>query len=218
MFHVRPPTLARAARNPCIVEEMIYHTTLMTITLLYGSIMVGQVLGEPLGQEQVGVMVEQVGVMVEQVGVMVGQVVEHHLPGCHLVIITTTRHSHVTSTILRRLNAGGVAAVVVEAGLVVSQDHLARDHLARDHLLQHLWGDATTTCRGLILDLTSKSINNTNNILWLAEEARLWKLPETVVVAVGERAGVREVLLHHSLRNTLHALYLVFGDGICHNQ
>ncbi|XP_069190879.1 uncharacterized protein [Procambarus clarkii] len=192
-----------------------HHIEVMVVVMLVSSTpAVSEEVGRPL--EQVGGPVEQVGVMVEQVGVMVGQVVEHHLPGCHLVIITTTRHSHVTSTILRHLSVGGVAGVVVEAGSVVShdhlaqdhlaQDHLAQDHLARDHLLQHLWGDATTTCRGLILDLTST--NDTEVVLRLVEAIGLSSLPETVVVAVGGRAGVREVLLHHSLRNTLHALYL----------
>ncbi|XP_069190878.1 uncharacterized protein [Procambarus clarkii] len=226
-----------------------HHTEVMVVVMLVSSTpAVSEEVGGPVEQvgvmveqvgvmvEQVGVMVEQVGVMVEQVGVMVGQVVEHHLPGCHLVIITTTRHSHVTSAILRHLSVGGVAGVVVEVGSVVShdhlaqdylaqdhlardqlaqdhlaqdhlaQDHLARDHLARDHLLQHLWGDATTTCRGLVLDLTST--NDTEVVLRLVEATGLSTMPETVVVAVGRRTGVREVLLHHSLRNTLHALYL----------
>ncbi|XP_045593088.1 uncharacterized protein [Procambarus clarkii] len=33
----------------------------------------------------------------------------------------------------------------------------AQEELARDNLLQGLWGDSRTTCRGLILDLTSSS-------------------------------------------------------------
>ncbi|XP_069169715.1 uncharacterized protein [Procambarus clarkii] len=215
--------------------------------------------------DQVGVMVGQVGVMVGQVGVMVGQVVERHLTGCHLVLITTSRHSHFSSSIIRgfgecmesllglcldewlrpgtkallqvleipeapeELSPSGVtinhvasdrrdakrwngemeAGVIVEAGPVTSQDKL--DHLLHsqdnlDHLLQGLWTDARTTCRGLVLDLTSN--NNTSHLLEFLEMSGLWKLPETVVIAIGERAGVRAVLLHHSLRNTVHALYL----------
>nr|XP_045600621.1 glutamate receptor ionotropic, delta-1-like [Procambarus clarkii] len=150
-----------------------------------------------LSQEVVG----QVGEVVGQVGEVVGQVVKYHLSDCHLVLITAARHSPITSSIIRHLSVGGVACVVVEAGSVVSQDHLAQDHL-----LQQLWGDATTTCRGLILDLTST--NDSEVVLRLSETAGLRKKSDTVVVAVGGRAGVREVLLHHSLRNTLHALYL----------
>ncbi|XP_069169880.1 uncharacterized protein [Procambarus clarkii] len=175
--------------------------------------------------DQVGVMVGQVGVMVGQVGVMVGQVVERHLTGCHLVLITTSRHSHVSSGIIRRWNGDMEAGVVVEAGPVTSQDQLDHllqgqdqlDHLLQgqdqlDHLLQGLWTDARTTCRGLVLDLTS--INNTNLILALVEKSGLWRLPETVVIAIGGRAGVRAVLLHHSLRNTVHALYLALHHDL----
>ncbi|KAG7162350.1 putative Proteasome subunit alpha type-2-like 6 [Homarus americanus] len=88
---------------------------------------------------------------VEQVGVMVGQVVEHHLTDCHLVLMTTTQHSHVFSSIIR-----------------------------------------------------------------LAEVAGLWKMPETRVVVVGRMAGVKDVLLHHSLRNTVHGLYLALHDLTLH--
>ncbi|KAG7162411.1 putative Proteasome subunit alpha type-2-like 12 [Homarus americanus] len=97
--------------------------------------------------------VEQVGV---DVGVMVGQVVKHHLTGCHLVLITTTQHSHVFSSIIRHMGVGVEAGVVVEAGWVLSQDQLTQDHL-----LQGLWGDDRTTCWGLILDLTNSNSNDT---------------------------------------------------------
>ncbi|XP_069169888.1 glutamate receptor ionotropic, kainate glr-3-like [Procambarus clarkii] len=158
---------------------------------------------------------QEVGVMVGQVGVMVGQVVERHLTGCHLVLITTSRHSHVSSSIIRRWNGDMEAGVIVEAGPVTSQDQL--DHLLQgqdqlDHLLQGLWTDARTTCRGLVLDLTSN--NNTSHILEFLEMSGLWKLPETVVIAIGGRAGVRAVLLHHSLRNTVHALYLALHHDL----
>ncbi|XP_053641778.2 glutamate receptor-like [Cherax quadricarinatus] len=152
--------------------------------------------------EQVSVMVGQV---VEQVGVMVGQVVDHHLSGCHLVLITTTQHSLITSSIIRRLSEGVEAGVVVEVGWEYSQDQLAQDQLQ-----QGVWGDSKTTCRGLILDLTNT--NNTHSALRFLEKAELWKLPETLVVVVGRRTGVKEVLLRHSFRNTIHALYLTLHD------
>ncbi|XP_069188819.1 glutamate receptor-like [Procambarus clarkii] len=56
----------------------------------------------------------------EQMGVIVGQVVEHHLSRCHLVLITTTRHSLITSRILRLLEQWGLLqlpeTVVVAVG------------------------------------------------------------------------------------------------------
>nr|XP_045587518.1 uncharacterized protein LOC123749459 [Procambarus clarkii] len=89
------------------------------------------------------------------------------------------------------------------------------DQLAGDNLLQGLWGDSRTTCRGLILDLTSSS-NTTHLALRLVEISGLWRLPETVVIAIGGRTGVRSVLLHHSLRNTVHALYLTLHHDLLH--
>ncbi|KAG7162354.1 putative Proteasome subunit alpha type-2-like 7, partial [Homarus americanus] len=112
----------------------------------------------------------------EQVGVMVGKVVEHHLPGCHLVLITTSQHSHVFSSIIRHLS------VDMEAGLLVEAVS------AQDHLLQGL----------------------------LVEEAALREKPETRVVVVGGMAGVKDVLLHHSLRNTIHGLYLALHELTLH--
>ncbi|XP_069943766.1 glutamate receptor ionotropic, delta-2-like isoform X3 [Cherax quadricarinatus] len=114
---------------------------------------VGVDVGGPM--EQVGVNVggpgKQVDVMVEQVGVIVRQVVEHHLTSCHLVFITTSQHSPLTSAILS-----------------------------------------------------------------LLEASNLWKLSETVAVVVGGRVSVKEVLLHHSLRNTVNALYLALHDLTLH--
>ncbi|XP_069951448.1 glutamate receptor-like [Cherax quadricarinatus] len=156
----------------------------------------------PVAGQDVGKTAEQVGV---DVGVMVGQVVEDYLSGCHLVLITTAPHSLITSNILRHLCESGEARVVVGAGWMFSQDHL----------LPGLWGDARTTCRGLILDLTYT--NNTDLVLRFLEEAELWKLPETLVLVVGGKAGVMEVLLHHSLHNTIHALYLALHDLTIHH-
>ncbi|XP_069936951.1 uncharacterized protein, partial [Cherax quadricarinatus] len=42
-------------------------------------------------------------------------------------------------------------------------------------------------------------------------------LPETVVVVVGRRNGVKDVLLHHSFRNTVNALYLTLHDLTLHD-
>nr|XP_053641787.1 uncharacterized protein LOC128695309 [Cherax quadricarinatus] len=116
------------------------------------------------------------------------------------------------SIILTRLSEGGKAAMLVETGRVFSQDQLAPDQL-----LQGLWGDTRTTCRGLIVDLSVTSVNNTQYIFRLVEESEMWKLSKTIVVVVGGRAGVKDALLHHSLRNTPHALYLALHDNTLHD-
>ncbi|XP_042233417.1 uncharacterized protein LOC121873784 [Homarus americanus] len=172
---------------------VVLAATVMTISSVASQDMVGPV--------------EQVGV---DVGVMVGQVVEHHLTGCHLVLITTTQHSHVFSSIIRHMGVSMEAGVVVEAGWVLSQDQVAQDHL-----LQRLLGEVKTTCRALILDLTTNN-RSADIALRLAEVAGLWKTPETRVVVVGGMAGVKDVLLHHSLRNTVHGLYLALHDLTLH--
>lgn len=47
----------------------------------------------------------------------------------------------------------------------------------------------------------------------MLEEANLRKLPEAVVVVVGGKQGVEKVLLHHTFRNTIHALYVALPDA-----
>ncbi|KAK3864697.1 hypothetical protein Pcinc_029638 [Petrolisthes cinctipes] len=122
---------------------------------------------------------------------MVERVVEHYLKGCHLVFLTTTTHSPLASSIIRRLGVGGVV----------------RDMTVDSE--QHVWGDIRTTCRAVIL-ITHHNHNNTNMALSLLERIGLYKRSEVVVVAVGLREDVKRVLLHPSLRNTAHALYLAF--------
>ncbi|XP_069951694.1 glutamate receptor ionotropic, delta-1-like isoform X2 [Cherax quadricarinatus] len=180
---------------------------------------VGVDVGGLVEHMNVGQAVEHVGVdtggsvehMGVDVGVMVGQVVEHYLARCHLVVITSTPQPPLAFTVLRRLSEGMEAGVVVvEAGSVFSQDQLVQDHL-----LQGLWSDIRATCRGLVLDLTDT--NNTTTILRFLEGAALWKKAEARVVVVGGRVGVKDVLLHHSLRNTVHVHYLALHDLPLHD-
>ncbi|XP_042233422.1 probable glutamate receptor isoform X2 [Homarus americanus] len=161
----------------------------------------------PKAVQEVSGSMEQVGV---DVGVMMSQVLEHHLTGCHLVLVTTTLHLYVSTSVIRHMGVRVEAGVAVEAGWMLSQDQLTQDHL-----LQGLWGDIRTTCRALILDLTAN--NSADSVMKLVEVAGLWQRSGTVVVVVGKRAGVKAVLLHHSLRNTLHALYLAPHDLTFHS-
>ncbi|KAK3894013.1 hypothetical protein Pcinc_002200 [Petrolisthes cinctipes] len=120
------------------------------------------------------------------------KVVKQHLNGCHLVFLTTTTHSPLASSIIRQLGVVGVVAdVTMEGG-------------------DRLWGDQRTTCRAAILLTHNNNNNNTNLLLRHLERIGLYKRSEVVVVAVGLREDVERVLLHPSLRNTAHALYLAF--------
>ncbi|KAG7154221.1 putative Proteasome subunit alpha type-2-like 21 [Homarus americanus] len=103
----------------------------------------------PKAVQEVSGSMEQVGV---DVGVMMSQVLEHHLTGCHLVLVTTTLHLYVSTSVIRHMGVRVEAGVAVEAGWMLSQDQLTQDHL-----LQGLWGDIRTTCRALILDLTANN-------------------------------------------------------------
>ncbi|XP_071526989.1 glutamate receptor ionotropic, delta-1-like [Panulirus ornatus] len=110
------------------------------------------------------------------------------------------------------MSAGVAAVVVVEAGSLLSEDQEAHDHL-----LQALWGGTKTSCSALILDLISSTTDNNNGThlaLRLMKSSGLWQRPETRVVIVGDRATVRDVLLHSSLRNTIHALYLAIQKPV----
>nr|XP_053641785.1 uncharacterized protein LOC128695307 [Cherax quadricarinatus] len=180
------------------MDTLIYHLVMMVIA---------PTLPTAVANQEAGGAVKQVGV---DVGVILDQVVEHHLTGCHLVLITTP-YSHITFYILRFLIESGNARIVVEAGSMFS-----KGQLPRDHHLQGLWGDTRTTCRGLIFDLTGT--NSTSSVFGLAEAAGLWKLSRTRVVVVGGRAGVQDTLLHHSLRNTVHAVYLALHHSLLHTH
>nr|XP_045624239.1 uncharacterized protein LOC123774153 [Procambarus clarkii] len=153
------------SRRPPRQSRMVTLNSYIAAVIVMGvssALTVSEKLEEP--KEKVVMMVDQA---MSQVGEMVSQVVDHHLIDCHLVLISTTRHSYVASNIHRRLSAGGMSSVVLVTGLSFNQDQLNQDQLNQDqlnqdqdlqnHLKQGLWGDARTTCRGLILDLTVSS-------------------------------------------------------------
>ncbi|XP_071546561.1 uncharacterized protein [Panulirus ornatus] len=167
---------------------------------------VAGLVGDPMDQsaglvdDPVDQMSDLVDSFMNQVAVVVSQVVEQHLTGCHLVLATTADNTSVFSRILRRLAGGGEASTVVDVGLLFSQGQPAQHHL-----LQGLWGDVRFSCRALILYTGT----NYNTLLFrFLESSGLWLWPETSVVVVGTRTGMESVLLHSSLRNTVHLLYL----------
>ncbi|KAG7157641.1 putative variant ionotropic glutamate receptor-like 15, partial [Homarus americanus] len=144
---------------------------------------------------------------IDQVGEVVSQVVEQHLAGCHLVLVDTTTQSLMFSTM--------ISVVVVDSWRLFSQPQLAQNHGAMDQLLQGVWGDATLTCRAIILLLDNNIRNKV--VFRFLEWCELWRRPEARVVVVGGNEGVEDVLLHHSLRNTIHTLYLTFHHFTFHS-
>ncbi|XP_071546586.1 glutamate receptor ionotropic, delta-2-like [Panulirus ornatus] len=150
-----------------------------------------------------------------QVGVMVGQVVKQHLAGCHLVLATAnTQHSPVLYQVLRYLAAEVQTGLVVEMGSLLPQGASAAQDVLHDHFLKRLWGDGSSTCHALILDYTSGDAHSTVRFL---ELCGLWLRPDTRVMFVSNAPEAETVLLQHSLRNTLHALYLLLKNKRFHD-
>ncbi|KAG7162302.1 hypothetical protein Hamer_G007816, partial [Homarus americanus] len=138
--------------------------------VLIAFVLVKKCVGSPV--DHVGVMMGIVkGGFAYQVGEVVGQVVELHLTGCHLVLVDTTQNPTFSTTI-RQLMRMRTSVTIVEAWRLFSQeeargneskrdqlngDQTVSDRLARNQLLQGLWGDATLTCRALIIYLDNNS-------------------------------------------------------------
>ncbi|XP_071546557.1 glutamate receptor ionotropic, kainate 4-like [Panulirus ornatus] len=89
------------------------------------------------------------------------------------------------------LVAGLVDSFMNQVAVVVSQ-------VVKQHL---------TSCQ-LVLATTTDNTSEFSYILRFLEWSKLWLWPETSVVVVGTRTGMESVLLHSSLRNTVHLLYL----------
>ncbi|XP_071546558.1 glutamate receptor ionotropic, kainate 4-like [Panulirus ornatus] len=89
------------------------------------------------------------------------------------------------------LVAGLVDSFMDQVAVVVSQ-------VVEQHL---------TSCQ-LVLATTTDNTSEFSYILRFLEWSELWLWPETSVVVVGTRTGMESVLLHSSLRNTVHLLYL----------
>ncbi|KAK3855070.1 hypothetical protein Pcinc_038498 [Petrolisthes cinctipes] len=145
----------------------------------------------------------------DHVGQMLVEVVERHMRGCQLVLWTTVSHSPVVSAVLRQAGGGGGGVVVVDGG--GSERH--------QYLPQGVWNDVTITCRGLLLYIDNNN-NATNKALKNLELTGLWKKSGVRVLVVSSSSSssssssVKEVLLHPTLRNTVHAVYMILESGV----
>ncbi|XP_071545439.1 glutamate receptor ionotropic, kainate 2-like [Panulirus ornatus] len=135
-----------------------------------------------------------------QVAVVVGQVVEQYLAECHLVLAATTQYSPLLQHINRQLS-NAMGSVVVDAASLFDQEQPTQDHL-----LHGLWGEARHTCRALILHLNH---GDDSLAFRFFETSELWLWPDTSVVIVGERPGMKAFLRHPSLHNVKDMLYFV---------
>ncbi|XP_071539546.1 uncharacterized protein [Panulirus ornatus] len=137
----------------------------------------------------------------EGVGTLLSLVVEQHLEGCHLVLLTAGQDSLVFNPIVRALAEDYQAGLLVDAWrlfLTIPEDSI---------LLQHLReGDAKFPCRAVIIDFTNGG--STEEVYWFLEESHLYLWPETRVVVVGDVNHVHMVLNHRVFRNTANTLYL----------
>ncbi|XP_069941780.1 probable glutamate receptor [Cherax quadricarinatus] len=170
----------------------------------------GQVDG-PL--EHVGIHVGQLGTYVDRMGSPVGHVsssmeqvgvlVKQHTSGCHLVLISTTNHSSVFSTIVKQLMEEGEGLVVVD----VCQGNFKESRWL--DLLHGIWGDARLTCRALVILLNDTVTSLTFSFL---EWCGISRRPEVSVIMVGGRERAKDVLLHYTLRNTLNILCIALHE------
>ncbi|KAK4313626.1 hypothetical protein Pmani_015030 [Petrolisthes manimaculis] len=124
------------------------------------------------------------------IGELMSQVLIEHLH-CHTVLVTTTSDSPYLDNTMKNVHGG-----VIMAGEIIDQKDW----------LQKLWW-TSKTCKVVILHLNDQH-NKTESALRLLEQVELQKHPDTRVVVLGTRQDVKAVLLHHSFRNTVHALYL----------
>ncbi|XP_069160906.1 glutamate receptor ionotropic, kainate glr-3 isoform X2 [Procambarus clarkii] len=168
------------------------------LTVLVTSLVAAEVVQAEVVQAEVG----QAEAGVDLVGRVVRQVMEQHLAHCHVVLLEETQHNSVLPKIVRDVASG---VVVVEAQRVMGETEAAKDQL-----LQGLWGDPARNCRALLVFLDHSAHHAANNtpVFRFLEWCGLWQRPDVRVVVVGTGTHDRAVLLHHSLRNTLHALYL----------
>ncbi|KAK3865046.1 hypothetical protein Pcinc_029304 [Petrolisthes cinctipes] len=159
---------------------------------------------EKQGVDRSKIMVVLDGGVAEQqrLGQVISEIVEQqHLSQCDLVLLDSSPHSTLVSAISSEHHHGLLQPLMEARG----------DN--QQYLPPPVWGDTRTTCRVLILPITN--ITHANTSLWVAERAGLWKLPQTRVVLVGPGyRGAESVLLHPSLRNTIHALYLTLHHPI----
>ncbi|XP_063885593.1 glutamate receptor ionotropic, delta-2-like [Scylla paramamosain] len=154
-----------------------------------------------LGKAPMGQMTLMTQVGAAQVSTLVTGLVKQHFSNCHLVLLTTMPHSPVFSAIRNQMNEGTVVAT---------------DTMREDSLQEVLSGEVTTVCQVLIIhfDHTNEATNETALVFRLLERAGLWKKPKTRVVVVGSRTSVKDILLHHSLRNTMRGFYLAFHSSV----
>ncbi|KAG7175671.1 Glutamate receptor U1-like 10, partial [Homarus americanus] len=144
---------------------------------------------------------------------LLSRVVERHLAKCHIVLATASQQSPVLGQILRRLATENVGTVVVEV------DSLFPGHQSTQpqFFSWSLGTEARLTCHALILDLTISTLTH-SALRWVAISG-LWRRPEVHVVVLGREEDLEVVLLHHSLRNVLHAIYLTpLNSSIAHTR
>ncbi|XP_063885541.1 glutamate receptor ionotropic, delta-2-like [Scylla paramamosain] len=141
-------------------------------------------------------------------GPLVNKIVQQHLKGCNIVLLSTADDSPLITEIA--WSAKEAMSVIEATSINTAQ------------LRQALLGDWSTTCRALVLNLLGNRnpreliVDSRNNVtevtLRLLELAGLWKMPETRVLVVNLKTGLEEILLHSCFRNSVHALSFVFHE------
>ncbi|XP_042858602.1 uncharacterized protein LOC122244695 [Penaeus japonicus] len=136
----------------------------------------------------------------------ISQLVRNFLPDCHLVLVSTSKFSSVFSEMQSGVLRAGMSAVLVNSKEMVTSLDLS----SRDDLLGGLWGDATTTCQALLIELTDDF--DAEHLFNFIEDSDIPRRPEARVILVGPSKGVEVVLRHPKLQNTVHAFYLTLQN------
>ncbi|KAK7086340.1 hypothetical protein SK128_004791 [Halocaridina rubra] len=137
------------------------------------------------------------------IGTMAWQMVEKHVPGCHFVIMTGDSRKSFIYRLIRLSSQALQPYVIVDTTWLLENE--------TKFLISSLLGGSTTTCRTLLVDLTS---GGHVSIFSLLESSYLWRSPDTSIVFIGDSREVESVLNHRSLRNALRPLYLSLHESL----
>ncbi|KAK7068606.1 hypothetical protein SK128_005685 [Halocaridina rubra] len=129
---------------------------------------------------------------------LVWQTLRERIPKCHFVIVTADARKSFILQVIRRVSLVFQSLILVDIGKLV-------DGKQETDLISTVLGISTTTCRTLLIDLTS---GGQSDMFRLLESAKLYLWPESRIIIVGSKTHEERVLKDHVFRNSLRVLFL----------